>query len=196
MRSLSPLFVLCPVLLWFSCTSERKDVEKTTESSNTTFRQDVEFLKKYTDLFILEEASGNGKVAVSGSLQGRVMTSSSNGFDGRSYGWINRDLFESGDTLDHINPFGGEERFWLGPEGGQYSIFFENGAQFNLENWQTPRLIDLEPFDLDDNNPYVAKYRKSGFLTNYSGFTFELGIEREIQILLISEIFQSFWSLP
>jgi hypothetical protein len=26
--------------------------------------------------------------------------------------------------VPHINVFGGEDRFWLGPEGGQFSIFF------------------------------------------------------------------------
>ena len=29
---------------------------------------------------------------------------------------------------DHIYVFGGEERFWLGPEGGQFAIFFAPGA--------------------------------------------------------------------
>ena len=29
---------------------------------------------------------------------------------------------------EHVNVFGGEDRFWLGPEGGQYSIFFVKGT--------------------------------------------------------------------
>ena len=32
-----------------------------------------------------------------------------------------------------MNAFGGEDRFWMGPEGGQFSIFFAKGAKFELE---------------------------------------------------------------
>ena len=49
---------------------------------------------------------------------------------------------------DHIYVFGGEERFWLGPEGGQYAIYFAPGAKFEFDAWHTPPLIDTEPFDL------------------------------------------------
>ena len=39
-------------------------------------------------------------------------------------GWLNREAIASGERKEHINVFGGEDRFWLGPEGGQFSIFF------------------------------------------------------------------------
>ena len=130
-------------------------------------------------------------VAVSPSLQARVMTSSSDGLQGRSYGWINRDLFQSGDTLDHINPFGGEERFWLGPEGGQFSIFFKKGTEFNLTNWQTPAFMDLEPFKLKNKSESSALYEHDAKFTNYAGFTFDINIKRHIEVLSVSEIYQS-----
>ena len=28
-----------------------------------------------------------------------------------------------GTLQEHIHVFGGEERFWMGPEGGQYALF-------------------------------------------------------------------------
>ena len=193
MKDFSIFIIASVIFLLPACKSEKTDQEKLVESiSYTRFQEDVEFLKEYTDIVILEEEpSGKGVIAVSGALQGRVMTSSSNGGEGRSYGWINRNLFESGDTLDHINPFGGEERFWLGPEGGQYSIFFEKDAQFNLDDWQTPRLIDLDVYELVDQTRQKAVYRKSASLTNYAGFTFELDIERTVEVLPASEVFQS-----
>ena len=160
-------------------------------SVTSTFGQEVAFLENFTDLDILQESSGKGIIAVSNALQARVMTSSSNGQKGRSYGWINRDLFESGDTLAHINPFGGEERFWLGPEGGQYSIFFKKGAPFDLDNWQTPALIDLEAFELKNKSDTKAVYVKDGIVINYSGFSFDLNIERSIEVLSPSEIFST-----
>jgi hypothetical protein len=189
---------LLGVLLIYLCSSSCN--EKTAKlqidlidhsSVTSTFGQEVAFLKKFTDMDILQESSGKGIIAVSKALQARVMTSSSNGQKGRSYGWINRDLFESGDTLAHINPFGGEERFWLGPEGGQYSIFFKKGAPFDLDNWQTPALIDLEAFELKNKSAAKAVYAKDGTIINYSGFSFDLHIERSIEVLSPSEIFST-----
>ena len=34
--------------------------------------------------------------------------------------------------------YGGEDRFWLGPEGGQYGLYFPPGKPFVFDNWQTP----------------------------------------------------------
>ncbi|MEJ0056135.1 MAG: DUF6786 family protein [Bacteroidota bacterium] len=111
--------------------------------------------------------------------------------NGSSYGWINRSLFESGDTSKHMNAFGGEERFWMGPEGGQFSIFFEKGKEFNLDNWVTPRVIDLEPFDLVVASKHNAVFTKSAELKNYSGTTFKIKINREIDLLLPDAAYSS-----
>ncbi len=157
----------------------------------TTFQEDLEFLRQYTNMIVLEETGGSGRVAIAPALQGRVMTSSANGADGRSYGWINRKLFASGDTLEHMNAFGGEERFWLGPEGGQYSIFFKKGDPFDFEHWQTPAVIDLEAYDVAEQNNQSATFQKRTSLTNYSGFTFELEIDRSVEVLPKSSIFQT-----
>jgi hypothetical protein len=54
--------------------------------------------------------------------QGRVMTSSVDGNDGISFGWINYKFIEAGKVSSQFNPVGGEERIWLGPEGGPFSI--------------------------------------------------------------------------
>lgn len=156
--------------------------------TNVTYSDDLEFLKSYTPIVELSDANGRAKVAVAPNLQGRVMTSSSNGKEGRGYGWINRALFKSRDTLEHINVFGGEERFWLGPEGGQYSIFFKKGSEFTLDHWYTPRLIDLEPFSVKEKSENKVLFTKSASVTNYSGFQFDFSIEREVAILSNAEI--------
>ncbi len=188
---------LLAVLLTYLCSScdektKNSEMDSIDHSLVTnTFGQDVGFLENFTDIDILQESSGKGMIAVSKALQARVMTSSSNGENGRSYGWINRDLFQSGDTLAHINPFGGEERFWLGPEGGQYAIFFKKGTPFDLENWQTPALIDLEAFELKSQSDNKATYFKDGKIINYSSFSFDLNIERSIEILSRPDIFNT-----
>ncbi|HEY5229050.1 MAG TPA: DUF6786 family protein, partial [Opitutaceae bacterium] len=148
-----------------------------------TFADDTAFLKDHTDTIILGDKAGAAKVAVVPAWQGRVMTSTSDGESGYSYGWINRDLIASGKTLQHMNPYGGEDRFWLGPEGGQFSIFFEKGAAFDFANWNTPAVFDTLPFHLvsqtDDSAVFSARFA----LTNYSGTTFEVGVKRTVQLL-------------
>ena len=94
------------------------------------FGKDLEFLKKHTDVIVLADSTNDVQVAVVPAWQGRVMTSTSGGKNGPSFGWINYELIESGELLPHINVFGGEDRFWMGPEGGQYAIFFKNGDDF------------------------------------------------------------------
>lgn len=192
-KSTKFVFVLGLVIAMTSCKSGEKEnkqqpINAVGSVDYTSYEDDLNFMKVHTPIIELSDSGGKSKVALAPNLQGRVMTSSSSGINGRSYGWINRTLFESKDTLDHINAFGGEERFWLGPEGGQYSIFFEKGAEFTLENWFTPRLIDLEPFDVKSSSASKVVFSKNASLTNYSGFKFDLGIEREVALLSEEEI--------
>jgi len=153
------------------------------EQQTLSFGKDVDFLKKYTDIIVLQDASGQGKVAVSAALQGRVMTSTSDGDNGLSYGWINKQAFLSGDTSDHINVYGGEDRIWLGPEGGQFSIYFSKGKEFKLDNWYVPRIIDLEPYDVATSSQQEAVFTKEAKLTNYSGNVFEIALRRTVKVV-------------
>jgi hypothetical protein len=164
------------------CSGPAKQVTNNA-SETASFVDDVDFMRRHTSIVVLQDVTGKSKIAVSPALQGRVMTSSADGDNGNSFGWINRELFSSRDTSDHINAFGGEERIWLGPEGGQYSIFFEKGKPFTLENWFTPRLIDLEPFDMIAQSANSARFSKSAELKNYSGTLFKIKIDREIDVL-------------
>ena len=93
------------------------------------FGGDLAFLQKHGEVVVLSDKAGNAKVAVSPKLQGRVLTSTASGPNGTSFGWLNRKLIASGKILPHFNPFGGEDRFWLGPEGGQFSVFFAKGSR-------------------------------------------------------------------
>ena len=46
-----------------------------------------------------------------------------------------------------MNVFGGEDRFWLGPEGGQYALYFKPGDPFDLDHWQVPDAFDWDKWD-------------------------------------------------
>ena len=74
------------------------------------FISDKEFLEKHHEIIMLED--GDSKVLVSPSLQGRVFTSTAEGDNGFSFGWINYDLISSGKILKHCNNWGGEDRYW------------------------------------------------------------------------------------
>ena len=124
------------------------------------FGEDLEFLRKHTEVVVLSSESAQSQVVVAPAWQGRVMTSSSGGLAGASYGWLNYELIESGVLQPHINAFGGEDRFWMGPEGGQYAIFFEADAPFNLEAWQTPPLIDSEAFEVTSQEATSVTFSK------------------------------------
>ena len=145
-----------------------------------------DFLKKHTD--IVELTNGNASIVIIPGLQGRVMTSTSTGDSGFSFGWMNHDLIASEEIQPHINAFGGEERFWLGPEGGQYSIFFEQGKEFVYDNWQTPDFLDTRPFNLDLLTDSSAHFSFETALINYSGTLLQLRIEREVTLLKDKEI--------
>jgi len=147
------------------------------------FADDVAFLRKYVDVIVLTDKNSSAQVAVIPAYQCRVMTSSASGPDGLSYGWVNRDLIASGKTQPHINVYGGEDRFWIGPEGGQFSVFFKKGDAFDLEHWQTPASIDTQPFEIVSQSQDKVVCKRTMELTNYSGTKFNLEVTREIRLL-------------
>jgi hypothetical protein len=147
----------------------------------TRFGDDLDFLQRHTPTVVLVEPQGAARVVVCPALQGRVATSTA-GEAGPSFGWLNRELIGSGKLTPHMNVYGGEDRFWLGPEGGQFSLFFAPGAPQELAHWQTPAPIDAEPFALRDRAQDRALLTKSMQLTNASGTVFDLEVEREVRI--------------
>lgn len=148
-----------------------------------TFGDDAAFLKQHTPVIVLSDKQGKSKVALAPAWQGRVMTSTAGGDAGLSYGWINRELIASGKLQPHINVFGGEDRFWLGPEGGQFSIFFAKGAKFELADWFTPAPMDTDPYRVAKQSGSSATFVASFTLTNYTGTRFDVGVTRDVRLL-------------
>lgn len=171
-----------------SCKSENKQSEKQAMNSYSkgTFGYDLEFLKKYQkDLIVLK--SDASQIILSPQYQARVMTSTALGNEGLSFGWINHEHIASGKFNAHINAYGGEERFWLGPEGGQFSIFFKKGDKFDMGHWQTPSAIDTLSYDLVEKKDNEASFKKEFEIENYSGTKFKVLVNREISLLSTEE---------
>jgi hypothetical protein len=160
------------------------------KNTPSNFGEDVAFLKKHTDAIVLRR--GDAAVVVAPAYQGRVMTSTATGDGGSSYGWLNYKLIAKGvvqpeeaeGTLESkIHVFGGEERFWLGPEGGQFGIFFAPGAKFDFADWKTPPAIDTEAFDKVSSDETKAVFARNFIVTNQSGTKFDVGVERTVRLL-------------
>ena len=160
------------------------------ENRKGTFGFDLQFLKQYhKDLILLGDGSDSGaQIIILPAYQGRVMTSTADGNGGMSFGWINYDLIDSNKEEEHFHAFGGEERFWLGPEGGQFSIFFKKGDPFDFDHWYVPKAIDTEPFILVSSSKTEANFQREMYLKNYSGFEFNLMVNRHIRLLSKTEI--------
>ena len=176
-------------------TQTPRSIEKV-EVRTGKFSDDVAVMEKHGGVILLSDATGQAQVAVMPALQGRVMTSTAEGPGGLSFGWINCDLLRSVQTLQHMNPYGGEDRFWMGPEGGQFSIFFAKDAPFDLKHWFTPAVIDTKPFNVTSKSRASAVFHQSFQLTNYSGTTLDVGVRREVRLLGADEAWSRLGMAP
>lgn len=149
-----------------------------------TYGYDVAFLAaKQIQTIELKDKQSKACILLVPGFQGRVMTSSADGKEGRSFGWINYKLIESGKVSSQFNPYGGEERLWFGPEGGPFSIYFPKGKEQIYANWIVPKEIDTVPFEVVSQTPVSVSFRKEMALPNASGTNMEIGIGRHVKLL-------------
>ena len=153
-----------------------------------SYYEELQFLKAYVDVIELSDSAGRSKLIAVPAWQGRVMTSTADGDGGLSFGWINHELIASGEIQEHINVFGGEDRFWMGPEGGQFSIFFKGQDPFDLEHWQVPAVIDTESYSVIEQQQDRVVFEQPFHLVNYSGSQLDGDINREVRLLSEEEI--------
>jgi hypothetical protein len=95
-----------------------------------------------------------------------------------------------------MNVFGGEDRFWLGPEGGQFALYFKPGAPFDLEHWQTPEPFDWGLWEVQNQSAASVRFRKRMTLVNYSGTQFDLEVDRTVRLLSEDEIKKQLGETP
>ena len=148
-----------------------------------TFGDDLAFLRAHTDVIVLASPDGRAQVAVAPDYQGRVMTSSADGLDGASYGYIHRAGILTGARQPHMTVLGGEDRFWLGPEGGQYALYFPPGAAFDTDHWQVPEPIDWGGWPVMAKSAHDATFQQAMTVVNHAGTRFTLRVDRTIRLL-------------
>jgi hypothetical protein len=198
MRSTRYVGILIIAAMAVACGSEQSPDAGDTSGRNAStapatasrgpFDSDVAFLRQNTEVIVLAEPGRAPQVVVSPEYQGRVMTSTTGGANAPSYGWIGRAAISARSKQPHINVFGGEDRFWLGPEGGQYSLYFKKGDPFDLDHWQVPEAIDWGRWDVDSQTPTSVRFRKRMSLVNYSGTPFDIEVDRTVRLLDVAEV--------
>lgn len=154
-----------------------------------TYGYDLAFIEKHDiEVVELKSEDGQSKVMVVPAWQGRVLTTTTGGNEGDSYGWINYKLIESGEVSPQFNPVGGEERFWLGPEGGPFSWYFKKGQEQVHSNWVVPAVIDTEAYDVEKQDDKSVVFTKKFSLVNASDIKFDMGLTRTVSLLGKPEI--------
>ena len=168
-----------------------KNMDKKAEIllSKGTYGYDLTFLKNHKlDFVELKDSASGAGLIVSPALQGRVVTSTAKGESGKSFGWINYKFIESGVQSKQFNPYGGEERLWIGPEGGPFSIYFPKGKEQVYANWVVPENIDTKSFDIVTRSSGSISLKKEFSLTNASGTVMKVGVERSVKLLSHDEV--------
>ena len=148
-----------------------------------SFAEDVAFLEQHGEVVVLADPQTGAAVAVSPTYQGRVMTSTSRAQDGPSFGYIHRAVIAAGTRDPHMNVFGGEDRFWLGPEGGQYALYFPPGAPFEFASWHVPEPFDWGAWPVAERGPNEVRFLQTMVLTNYAGTQLSIGVDRRVRLL-------------
>ncbi len=167
-----------------------------------TYGDTVSFLAKHTK--VVELTDGDARVAICPEWQGRVMTSTCGGPNGQSFGFVNDEFINAGKPNLHFNNYGGEERLWLSPEGGQFSLWFapgKLGKEQNLDNWFTPPALNAgawawrfresaPPPSGSTIGTKMPPMKVAMKLKNTSGTDFHLDVSRRVHILAKDDIKQ------
>lgn len=149
-----------------------------------TFAYDFHYLSgKDSALVTLATDDGMARVIVSPKYQGKVFTSTAENVAGKSLGFVNYKVLDSDVVDEHMNGYGGENRFWLGPEGGKYSVYFAPGTTQVYDNWHTPKPIDTEPWEVVSQSSKEVRLVKEMEVLNYLGTRMKLRADRAVTLI-------------
>jgi len=160
-----------------------------TPANADDYQRDRDLLRAHTP--IVELVRGDLRIAVAPAYQGRVMTSTAAGLQGRSFGWINPPVIAAGIKPEaernglarHIHVFGGEERLWFGPEGGPFSLFFAPRVPQEFADWRTPAEIDTEPLPtVGEPEAERVVFGRRMTLKNRAGTVLDMEVRREVRL--------------
>lgn len=148
----------------------------------------IAFLKKHTQVVELA-GSGGARVAVCPAWQGRVMTATCAGDEGPSFGFVYKEFIESGKLNPHFNNYGGADRMWLSPEGGQFGLWFKPGDAQNLTNWFTPPALNEGAWAVAAApSSQACRMTQPMAFGNASATQFSLMVDREVRLASAADL--------
>ncbi len=171
----------CIALL--ACGGKHKKEETMEIYKKGTFGYDVNYLAGKDKIVVLKSEDEKSQVLVSPGYQAKVFTSTVDGFSGTSLGYLKYEALDSDEINEHMNGYGGENRLWLGPEGGKYSIYFKPEVEQVYANWHTPAPFDTESWDIVSSSSKEVRMKKNMKLTNYVGTNFNVDVNRMVKIV-------------
>jgi len=163
-----------------------KPAKKTVLPSNS-FAATCAFLDKHTKTVVLTDGAGLGRVVVAPEYFGRIMASTYGGDTGPTLGWINRAVIAGKKDPKFAN-YGGAERMWISPEGGQFSTFFKPGAPFDFANWFVPAEFNDAALSIVETGPGRLGMSKGVQVTNYLGTKLVLRVDRMVSLVPSSSL--------
>ena len=174
--------------VFLSCVGGSKKEAAPVNYEKGTFGYDLHYLFSKDSVVVLADSDAKAQIIVSAKYQAKVFTSTAGGMNGTSLGYVNYRALDS-DVIDpHMNGYGGENRFWLGPEGGKYSVYFAPGVEQVFDNWHTPKPIDIEPWKITNYNRGNVTLMKEMSVTNYLGTVLKLRVDRTVSLIERPEI--------
>lgn len=150
--------------------------------TQNTYYDDLRLLSGRIKTVEIGDSEG-ARVLVAPAFQGRVMTSTLGGPDAEGFGWVNRQFISSGADDDVFNNYGGEDRFWLGPEAGQFGLWFKKDDPFDLPHWKTPAGLNRGKFRLTSQSKTAVAMTADFKVQSYSGTTFTCAVRRVVRLL-------------
>ena len=155
---------------------------------------DLAFLRAHAPVEVLE-APGGGRVVLSARWQGRVMTSAVEPH-GASLGFVHRAFIEASKTGTQFDNYGGEDRFWLGPEGGQFGLYFPPGAPFEIASWQVPHEMQEGEWAITARDAAHVTFTRRLHVTSWSGTAMDVAVERTVRVLGAGDVGARFGVAP
>ena len=163
-----------------------------------SYRNGLSYLESKTKVLELCNKFG-ARVAVCPEWNGRVMTSTSDGLDGPSYGLIHVAELDALQTSRGL--LGGEDQILLSPENGQFGLYREtevdeHESRFSMSRnpRRLPKGFQEGQFTVDMAPPASPqiRMRRSVQITNAAGTMFDFDIARTVRLLGVETIYQIF----
>lgn len=143
----------------------------------------VEFLRDTrNETIIIEARKSPAAVVLAPGLVGRVMCSTFDRKQGEAHAWINEAACRKGKVDPVFNNFGGEERLFFAPEGGQFGLMFGR-KESRFENYCVQAGMNSLDYQLVSRDDHSALIQADMTLDNYTGTRFKLHVDRRVTLL-------------